>query len=68
MKKEIANKISDLEKEYITIFYSNPRTISSDETSLEQPSPLKIVPSVGTSDAYQEPLKLDMEVSNAELG
>lgn len=58
MGKQKANKqILSLEDQYGELFRYNPATIIEGEgDSLEQPSPLKIVPSLTTYGAYEEPI------------
>ena len=59
-KNKGKKKVSSLETQYVEMFqyvapsYTSPGT--EDHSSLEQPSPLKFVPSVVTYGAYEEPL------------
>ena len=59
-KRKSSQKLPALEHQYSEFFqYVVPSysvLISGDESSLEQPSPLKVVPSVVTYGAYEEPL------------
>ena len=60
---------SKLERDYLAFFHSDVQSFSFNESSLEQPSILTIVPSISTSGAYQEPIKLNMEIEkHAKLG
>jgi hypothetical protein len=59
MKSKTQQKKTNLENEY-NKYFSVPVSFSLQiNESLEQPSPLKIVPSISTSGAYEEPIKLE---------
>lgn len=57
-KKKTSQKVQSLEEQYSELFRYNPSHIISEAEgdSLEQPSPLKIVPSLTTYGAYEEPI------------
>ena len=67
MKSKTRVKKLNLENEY-NKYFPIPVSILTQTNfeSLEQPSPLKIVPSIATSGAYEEPIRLDkVSVHNA---
>lgn len=45
-----------LQEQYQELFRALPGLMKADSESLEQPSPLKVVPSVTTYGAYEEPI------------
>lgn len=56
-KQKPKEKALSLEEQYGELFRYNPSLVSQDNgDSLEQPSPLKIVPSLTTYGAYEEPI------------
>ncbi|MGD0780381.1 MAG: hypothetical protein ABR954_06370 [Dehalococcoidales bacterium] len=59
MTSNLQSKKSRLELEYNKLFPNPAIFPTMTENSLEQPSPLKIVPSVATSGAYEEPIQFD---------
>jgi hypothetical protein len=62
MKSRISLKKMNLENEY-NKFFSSPLSINTQQhETLEQPSPLKIVPSIATSGAYAEAIKSAKEI------
>lgn len=56
MPRQSEKKTQSLEEQYQEYFKLNQVLIQSDEGSLEQPSPLMIVPSLTTYGAYEEPV------------
>ncbi len=59
MKSKAQPKKSRLEIEYSRFFPAPIPFPTQTYESLEQPSPLRIVPSIATSGAYEEPIQLD---------
>jgi hypothetical protein len=56
-KQKTKRNVLSIEDQYSELFRYNPSTTAEiDGDSLEQPSPLKVVPSLTTYGAYEEPI------------
>lgn len=64
MKKKRQTKKTQLELQYKQFFTPMVETPALTNGSLRQPSPLKSVPSIATSGAYEEPLRFDFKVKH----
>jgi|SRR5579883_2062168 hypothetical protein len=67
-RKRLTALYRDLEQQYREVFpFIKTGTILSDDSSLAQPSPLRIVPSVAASGAFEEPMRVEVNGTDLDL-